>query len=269
MKVPRVLQITMAVSMMYVGVFGCGSDDTTGPPPDAGSDDELIAQREDAEAEMAALWLSGELTAPDSLCLILKADLHAIRAEFRDEYPFVDSLWFQPPWTPGAIAVDFREWVCQEVRDGSYHDWDELNATFGLVETRIYSWPWEWCTVELYFGTMLHPVRLSDSYRPLRGVAYASPGSAMLGDWPNIYPWEAEGIRTYLFRKAWGDCPCGCMHSEYVYFRIMSSGPVVVGDYAGGQPPEWWEEARAGEDAYLDELYGVGRKARQVGLEDP
>jgi len=259
MRVTRLFQVTMAVTIVCIGLFGCDSDETAGPERNPEPDDEFISQMEDLEAETAALWLSGALSAPDSLCLILKADLHAIRAEFRDEYPFVDSLWFQPPWRPGAITIGFRESVCWEIEEGSYHEWDELNVTFGLAETRIFSWPWEGCTVVLRFETMLHPGRLSDFYRPLRGVSYVSPGGAV-GDWQNVYPWEAQGIRTYLFRKAWGDCPCGCIYNEYVYFRAMPSGPDLVGYHAGGQPPEWWEEARVGMDAYWDEAYGIKGK---------
>ncbi|MFH1763621.1 MAG: hypothetical protein ABIF09_05445 [Gemmatimonadota bacterium] len=256
MRMARVLQLAMVLSIACVGLFGCASDETTGPPPDAGSDDELLAQREEEEAEMAALWLSGELTAPDSLCLILKADLHAIRAEFRDEFPAVDSLWFEPPWTPGHISIYFRETVCGEIREGSYDDWDELNATFGLVGTRIHLWPWGKCTVGLDFETMLHPRRLAEHYGPLRGVSEICVGYG-LGDYATLYPWETGGIRTYLFRKAWGDCPAGCIYKEYAYFRVMPSGPVLVGYYAGGTPPEWWEEARAGIDAFSDEVYRV------------
>lgn len=262
---PTVPKATSLTLLLCLVLFGCeGADKVNEPQPNPWPEDVYASPREDLEAETAALWLSGALAAPESLYHAIKAELATIRAEFRNVYPIVDSLAFHPPWIPGEILIGYSPGVCDEIRRGVYHDWDDLNAAFVLADFDTLWWSWGSCVAMLSFERRVNPKRLAEYYMGLRGVSYAE-ANVVGGDGPNVYPWEVDGMRTYLFRNAWGDCPCGCTGNEYWYFRVTTSGPVFVGHQLGGEEPEWWEEASQGMHAHR---YGgdpnIGTRLRAI-----
>ena len=92
-------RIALATILVFSFTIGCskstktetGNDDTEKPPID-------ITPKENEEAELVALCLSGELIAPDSLYDDVLHDLTAIRAEFGDTIQALDGIGFWPPW---------------------------------------------------------------------------------------------------------------------------------------------------------------------------
>ena len=50
---------------------------------------------------------------------------------------------------------------------------------------------------------------------------------------------------SYLFRKAEGDCPSGCIENEYWYFEVTRDGIRYVGTWNGDSHavPAWWPDA--------------------------
>ncbi len=207
--------------------------------------------KDNEEAELIALCLSGDLVAPDNLYNRVLDDLTVIRSAFGDNFEPINRITFVPPWVVGRLIIGFDDNTAQEVANGEYHAWDELNKRYEvteidthLVESIGFAW--------LYFKGRLHPRRLAELYGVLPGVSYTQP-SSRLGDSPNVYPRQTGDGITYLFRDAWGDCPAGCIYSEYWYFIFEGNQPVFIGHWAPHENPEepaWWDEAKQNKEQY-------------------
>jgi len=209
--------------------------------------------KEDEEAELMALCLSGELVAPDSLYEQISNDLRDIRDAFGDTFQIIARIEFFPPWMAGQLMMSFEDSVVQQIRNGEYHAWDELNQEYQVVDidTGLIDFIG---LVVLTFNGRLHPWRLAELYEKLPGVRYASP-NFIYGDRPNVYARETGGGLSYLFRNGWGDCPAGCIYNEYWYFIFAGNQPAFVGYWSPHQqsePPDWWGEARLNKEHYCD-----------------
>lgn len=201
------------------------------------------------EAELAALWLSGELVAPADLYETIKADLADIRTAHVDSITELGTE-FEPPWVPSQIVVGFTEDGVRKLRSGDFPEFDELNDLFQLAEldTKL---TWITPSAVLTFEGRQHPSRIAVPYRALDDIVYAEP-NAYSGDWSNVYPWHLDGGMSYLWRDTGGDCPSGCINSRFWYFRVTDSGVEYVGsfDYHVDPEPPWWNEARAAFDQF-------------------
>jgi hypothetical protein len=203
------------------------------------------------EAEIMALCLSGEITAPQNLKEQLLDDLLYIRNNFGDDSNPIDSIRFFPPWVPGCIIIGFDDSTAQKIISGEYDAWDTLNEAYQVVEMDsdlTFVFP----SVVMYFEDILNPRRLAELYEQLPGVRYSEPNFHD-GDGPNVYPKiEGDGI-TYLFRDAWGSCTAGCMYSEYWYFGSSNGLPVFIGYWDPQEnptEPDWWSEAKQNRELY-------------------
>ncbi|MEA3222837.1 MAG: hypothetical protein U9P49_06715 [Thermodesulfobacteriota bacterium] len=196
------------------------------------------------EAELMALCLSGGLTAPDDLYNQVLSDLTAIRSSFCDDIEPIKHITFTPPWRSGCLIIGFDGATAQEVAGGNYHAWDDLNKEYQVTQIDTNSTDSIGFAI-LYFKHRLHPRPLGQLYDGLPGVEYTEPDH-LAGDFSNIYPRkQGDGI-TYLFRKAWEDCPSGCIYSQYWYFTFEGDQPVFIGEWAPNdisQEPDWWYEA--------------------------
>lgn len=247
-------RITLVVILLSCFIISCskstknenGNENTEPPPVE-------FTPKENEEAELVALCLSGELVAPDSLYNQILSDLAAIRATFGDTFDVVNRIKFKPPWIAGCLVIGFDDTTAQQIPNGEYHAWDELNQQYQVtnIDTTLIHIV---SAAVLYFKGRLHPWRLAELYAALPAVRYTYPNVGF-GDWPNIYARQiGEGI-TYLFRDAWGDCPSGCIYSEYWYFIFEGDQPVFIGHWAPDEDPnepDWWEEARLNREHYCD-----------------
>ncbi|MFQ6069858.1 MAG: hypothetical protein ACE5LC_04950 [Candidatus Aminicenantales bacterium] len=201
------------------------------------------------EAELMSLCLSGELRAPDDLSEKVLLSLASVRSAFGDEFETINDLKFHSPWEPGCIIIGFDTETEKKVANGEYHAWDDLNAEYQVTRIELFRFG----GAVLYFKDKLHPRRLAELYSVLPGVKYVEPNT-FGGDFPNVYPrLTANGI-TYLFRNAWGDCPAGCIYSEFWYFFVLGwEKPKFIGYWAPHKKPSvppWWNEAKRNIDQY-------------------
>lgn len=201
-----------------------------------------------AESNLAALWASGDFSVPVILSQKISTDLNCIRETFGEEIPAVE-IEFRFPATPGELLVGLTEEAIQKIRNGSFAEFNSLNAEYdAVIDTSKTSWQRGF--LKLRFSNDLNPYRLDDLYSNLDGIIYAEP-NGLEGDGPCVYPWLKSDKITYLFRQAWGDCPAGCAHSDFWYFRDTESGLVYVGEWLSGNPePSWWKEAKEGYERY-------------------
>ena len=238
---------------LAVVVLTCDSSD---PPAFPGANPNETAQlgRENAEAELAALWLSGELTAPEALYQSIKEDLLDIRAAYADSIAQL-AIEFFPPWEPSQVLVGFTQSGVEKLRAGNYPEFEELNDLFHLAELDT-KFHWHSPLAILTFEGRQHPARIAAPYESLDDVRYAEP-NGFVGDWGNVYPWRLDDGMSYLWRDAWGDCPAGCINSRFWYFRVTDAGIEYVGTFEKWVDPEpsWWGEAKAAYFRYRNWHY--------------
>ena len=74
-------------------------------------------------------------------------------------------------------------------------------------------------SVILYLDERANIAAAMWAYGAIDGVAYAEPG-ATLGDGSDIEAARADGRWYFVFRRAWGDCPSGCIDQELAFFTV-------------------------------------------------
>ena len=234
------------IALATLALFmSCGNDDRVSnpPPPDNQStiDDTPRANR---EAEEAALWLSGELIAPQDLYEAIRDDLDAIRGEFLDSIPKT-AIGFFPPWVVTEIIVLPDDATWDKIRNHEPNVIDSLNTVFRATKLDTLRIGSRYLFGIIAFEGRLHPQRLSEIYQANPGVIIADP-NGYVGDWSNIYPWKHDGNMTYLFRLGGGDCPAGCTENEFWYFRRVNGTTEYAGTFVYWDEPEpdWWDEAK-------------------------
>ena len=106
-----------------------------------------------------------------------------------------------------------------------YEDFDALNARLGLsaVESCI--------EVELgvdlgicgfYFDESLNVGEAIRAYEMVEGVEFAED-SGSVGDGSDIDAVKSQGTWHVAVRRAWGDCPAGCIFQEIFFFTVTGS----------------------------------------------
>ncbi len=233
----RILILLAALTVLGA----CGNDGRVPNAPVLKSDSET--PRENREAEEAALWLSGELYAPQALYENIRDDLAEIRGEYLDSIPKT-AIGFFPPWVVTQLIVLPDDATWDRIRNGEPNAIDSLNVVFRATKLDSSRTSFLWALIT--FEGRLHPWRLSEIYGAQDGVIVAEPNGYCC-DWGNVYPWEHDGNMTYLFRDGYGDCPSGCIYSDFWYFRRVDGVTEYVGTYSTENdpaPPDWWDEAK-------------------------
>ena len=97
---------------------------------------------------------------------------------------------------------------------------DGLNAALGLWAARPFP---ALDSVVLHLDERANVAAALRAYRAIDGVAHAEP-DALLGDGPDIGATKVDGTWHFVFRRAWGDCPSGCIDRELSFFTVADGG---------------------------------------------
>ncbi len=232
----------LSVMIMMVAIVlmnGCGGDQPSAPKGNDNSTHDPVTPQTDTEASDAALWLSGELTAPEKLYEQIRDELALIREEWEDSLDAV-KIGFRVPWEPGRLVMGFTQESYDSIAAGEYHHWDSLNTVYGL-DTIVLSTPL-FRQLKLKFQERLHPLVLADIYADLPGLRFVEP-NRYYGDAAMLLLYRNGGEIVYFFRYAWENCPSpsGCEHSEYYIFTVDGDTSSFRGyspDY-NAVPPAW------------------------------
>jgi len=199
------------------------------------------------EAELLALIMSGELCAPKNLYDQVNDNLLTIRDRWGDSITYLRSIQYRPFWSPSYLGLGVDDDALTDMKAGTYSAWDSLNEYFHLDQVVIpHSEYSDDRYAALSFVPRLDPRRLTAAYAGLPGLRWVQP-NAPAGDWSCIYGGLHGATATYLFRHAWGDCPSGCLGSEFWYFRADDDSVAYIGNWTYSSDttrPEWWSEAR-------------------------
>ena len=101
---------------------------------------------------------------------------------------------------------------------------DALSAGLGLRAVQAYP---ALDSVVLHLDERTNLAAALRAYRAIDGVGYAGP-DAMLGDGSDIEAATVEGRWHVVFRRAWGDCPAGCINEELSFFTVADGKAVPI-----------------------------------------
>ena len=93
---------------------------------------------------------------------------------------------------------------------------DALNARLGLRAVQSFR---ALGSVALRLDERVNVEAAIGAYEAIDGVAYAEP-DARLGDGSDIEATRVRDTWHVVFRRAWGDCPAGCMDEELSFFTV-------------------------------------------------
>ncbi len=165
---------------------------------------------------------------PDFLGYSLIDDIARVLRMIRAVSPEMVEVSARPKWEPGTLILRLEPSLFEAVsvslpEEGvsgpfctGHPEFDALNAAVGLRGVEIF--PLEYVSaVVIRFHPREHIHSASISYQGIEGVIYARP-DFVLGDGSDIEVLWSDGKWYAVFRKAWGDCPSGCIFSEIQFF---------------------------------------------------
>lgn len=252
---------------MHTVVFGGGDDGTIAPEPEPEPSEPAGpfagTPRPNIEAELMAMWLSGAIIAPDDLYKEIAGDLGIIRGEYKNSIPKVMISFVFGAWQ-SRLDIRFGSDLTEAYRKGEFHDWDSLNGYYRVdaIDTTAIG---PTLLARLHFEGNLNPFVLEEIYRKnIPGAKYTRV-EYLMGDWPNVFPWEIDGKRAYFFRDGWDDCFNGCLSEDVYAFVEEDTAFKFIGMYsdtADVQPMYlWMTDYRdaynrfTGYHNYIDSLY--------------
>ena len=247
--------------------FGCGNSGSVVQPDPTERIREFVAMtpRVDGEAELAALYLSKELVAPESLYSEMKEALRLIRANYWTDNSQFREFKFYHRWGERGVFVPLNAGGVEAYRAGQHHDIDSITELlngevydtldyepfhpfFPLPDTAALG-------VSILFPGYLNIDSVVTMFQTLPTVGVLLHPHSYLPQLRNFYPWRLDdGRLSFLFADEWvgGDDPCNCNH--YWYFRTGSNEVEFVGEFMDSlynPKPAWWEEAKVGKDKYF------------------
>ena len=119
-----------------------------------------------------------------------------------------------------AVTARWGEETASAPPPTGHGAFDALNATLGLRTARPYP---ALGAVALQLVERVNVEAAARAYGAIEGVAYAEP-DAPLGDGSDIEAAKSGDTWHVVFRKAWGDCPAGCIYQELSYFTVADEG---------------------------------------------
>lgn len=250
---PLIALVSLLIGLVLVS---CSRSVSPEPqPPDELTDliDQLLeSPRPDEEAELMAMWLGTEVAYTRDYDRIRNA-LKLVRDTYRNSIPQLDSIQFTYYSEVGRIYVFLTDPAVAQLRAGSYTDWDSLNTLYRAVDIDTSNIANQG-EVSIYFKGRLKPELMGAIYAGLPSIWHYGINQ-LEGDRSNIYPWPDGDAMTFLLREADGDCPSGCTHSHFWYFRVINGHAELIGDYdtdSASAFPDWWSEGELGFCTYFN-----------------
>ncbi len=163
----------------------------------------------------------------------LIAEIEQILLQIRDAYPAMMEVGVRETHRPRTLLIGLKPDLFEAVagpandREGSavprtgHVQFDTLNASLGLQAVELFPLL-PGGLVILHFGEHLNIDAAIRAYTAIEGVEYAEPDT-FLGDGSDIDAYKSRGTWHVVVRKAWGDCPSGCLYQEIFFFMVEGS----------------------------------------------
>ena len=158
----------------------------------------------------------------------LAGELGPVLFRIRDVYPAVADIAVWADYAFGELLLGLEPSLFEAVmsllegqtepvvlRTGNAA-FDTLNERLGLTAVDVFP---RFETVIFYFKEYLNVPAAAAAYAALEGIEYAEP-NIYLGDGSDIDAVKSAGRWYVIVRRAWGDCPAGCINEELLFFIV-------------------------------------------------
>ena len=161
----------------------------------------------------------------------LAHEIERALSRIRDSHPVVKGVTVRERFDPWSLILGLEPDLYGKVSRAAsllsveggpvplhtgHEPFDTLNAGSGLAAMELLSFM---SSAVFYFNKPVHPFISPLQYSSVEGVVYAEP-DFQLGDGPDVEVSRSQGIWYAVFRRAWGDCPSGCIESELFFFIV-------------------------------------------------
>ena len=162
---------------------------------------------------------------------VLAREIEAVLSRIRDADPSAAALTVRPSHTLGRLILDLQPDLLLalsdhlddatglvELRTG-WAEFDALNARLGLSAVTLLP---ALGTAVFHVDEKVNIEAAVTAYAAMDGVNHAEP-NALLGDGPDIDASKTNGTWHVVVRRAWGDCPSGCLHEQLSFFTVTDT----------------------------------------------
>ncbi len=158
---------------------------------------------------------------------ILISEIKQVLKLVRETYPATAEISAKEVHQPTTLIIgltsELLESVSELIDDGNRYitlntgneEFNALNSRLGVQAILPYKML---DSVILYFKFPVNLLQAQIEYSMIAGVEYAELNSR-LGDYSDIEMVKSDNEWFVMFRKAWGDCPSGCLYEELMFFR--------------------------------------------------
>ena len=159
----------------------------------------------------------------------LAGEIASVLSGIRDAYPAVEDITAITSYVFGELLVGLEPQLFDAVASlledqtgpvtlqTGYAEFDSLNGTLGLsVVVDLFP---SFHTATFYFNEYLNVPAAAAAYAAVEGIEYAE-ANAYVGDGPDLDALESQERWYVVARRAWGDCPSGCIYDELLFFIV-------------------------------------------------
>ncbi len=163
----------------------------------------------------------------------LAREIEGVLKRLRYAHPEIAKIFVRADHLPGVLLLGVKPDLFKAVasllegkngpvklRTGN-RAFDALNAKLGLRAVRPYR---HTGVLVIHLSERLNIRAAQQSYIKIAGVEYAE-ADAHLGDGSDIEASKTGDAWHVVVRKAWGDCPAGCIYKK-LFFFIVKAGEV-------------------------------------------
>ena len=158
----------------------------------------------------------------------LAREIERVLKRLRDSHPEVAEVLVRRLHRPGVLLLgvkpDLTDTVSRllgdkkapvKLRTGKAA-FDALNARLGLRAVRLFR---RTGVLVMHLNERLNVRAARRAYLKIAGIEYAEP-DAHLGDGSDIEASKTDSVWHLVVRKAWGDCPAGCIYKKMFFFTV-------------------------------------------------
>ena len=194
----------------------------------------------------------------------LAHEIERVLSRIRDAHPVMKDVPVRERFDPWSLILHLEPDLNGKVSRAAsrlsvvpvpfhtgHEPFDTLNTESGLAAIELFSFM---SIAVFHFNKPVHPFISRLQYSSVEGVEHADLNSR-LGDGPDVEVSRSQGAWYAVFRRAWGDCPAGCIESELFFFiveedeveRIESVQAMDMPMFAELVQPHWGRHAQAAE----------------------
>ncbi len=195
-----------------------------------------VSQEPDSAAD--AVVLADRLAQRESADLLLDPvrrdrlirEIGQVLARTRDAYPVVAEISARQDYESGTLLLGLELDLLKAVSGLEQHkpiaaytgyaEFDALNAKLGLPGVQLFRHAG---VLALHFSGLVNLEAACRAYQKIPGVRFAEPDTRLV-DGPDLEVLKLGGTWYVVARKAWGDCPSGCIHEELLFFTVENGG---------------------------------------------